>query len=195
MLVHRYITGQPDPHPPKVDNFVRLLITNVLISQNTFSYDSPQWTRKVPYWQSALTKEKEIKLPGYWLRNFTKICVTMHFPSNTSKNATSILLNHASPSLYSALYSGEENTWRANLSTVKTPPNIDRGCLMQGFNPLRQFRIGVTSQPRSFCISPYLVRGVGIRFEEYQKISCGELIRKSNVPVEVYPAFCRVYIQ
>jgi len=66
---------------------------------------------------------------------------------------------------------------------------------MQGFNLLKQFRIGVTSKPRNFGILPYLVRGVGILFEGYQKISCGELIMKSNVPVEVSPAFCRVYIQ
>lgn len=66
---------------------------------------------------------------------------------------------------------------------------------MQGFNLLRQLRIGVTSKSRNFGILPYLVRGVGIHFEGYQKISCGELIVKSNVTVEVYPAFCRVYIQ
>lgn len=124
----------------------------------------------------------------------------MHFPSNTSKKSTSILLNHASPSLYYALHRGKENTW-ADLSTIKTPTYTNRGCLVQGFNLLRQLqwmiksRIAVASQPRNFSILPYLVRGVGIHFEGHQEISCGELIRKSYVPVEVYPAFCRVYIQ
>ena len=167
-----------------------------------FSYDSSQWTSKVPYRKSVPGQENEIKVPGYWLRNFTKICVTMKFPPNTSKNATSMLFNYGAASLYSALHSGGNQTLASDLSTITTPLNIDESCLMQGFNLTEphpwmiKSRIGVASQPRNECTLPYLVRGVGIDLQGHQEISCGELIiGKSNASVEVSPAFCRVYIQ
>ena len=142
-----------------------------------------------------------MKTPGYWLRNFTKICVTMKFPPNTSKSATSMLVNYTAASLHSALHSAGNKTWAAGQSAIKTPPNIDKSCLVQGFNLsaphpwMIKSRIGVASQPGNVCVLPYLVRGVGIGFEGSQQISCGELIIKLKVPVEVSPAFCRVYIQ
>ena len=167
-----------------------------------FSYDSSNWTSKVPYRKSVLGQENEVKVPGYWLRNFTKICVTMKFPSNTSKDVTSMLFNYAAASLYSALQSAVNKTWTVDLSAITTPPDIDKRCLVQGFNLtaphpwMIKSRIGVASQPGNVCSLPYLVRGVGIGFQGSQKISCGELIIwKSNAPVEVSPAFCRVYIQ
>jgi len=127
----------------------------------------------------------------------------MKFASNTSRKATSIVMNYASPSLYSAIHSGVK-TWPAGLSIIKTPPNIDRSCLVRGFNMLGphpwviKSRIGVKTQPGSLCTLPYLVRGVGISWywHGYHKIPCGELIiGQSNVTVETYPASCRVYIQ
>ena len=90
----------------------------------------------------------------------------------------------------------------ADLTTIETPPQIDKNCLIQGFNmpgPYAWFiksRVGVESQLLYSCISPYMVRGVGIGFHANPEMSCGELIiRQSNLPVETYPAFCRVYIQ
>ena len=165
-----------------------------------FSYNSSYWTSKVPYRKSVLGQKNEIKVPGYWLRNFTKICVTMEFPSNTSKNATSMLFNYAAASLYSALHSAVNKTWTVDLSAITTPTDIDERCLVQGFNLTEphpwmiKSRIGVASQPRNGCTLPYLVRGVGIGFHGHQEISCGELIIRKP-PVEVCPAFCRVYIQ
>ena len=130
----------------------------------------------------------------------------MKFPLHASKNVTSIVMNYASPSLYSALHSGVNKTWPAELSTIKTPPNIGKSCLVQGFNMLGphpwgiKSRIGVETQPGGPCTSPYFVRGVGIAIvgylQGYHKIHCGELIiRQPSVAVETYPAFCRVYIQ
>lgn len=154
------------------------------------------------YRQSTLGQDNEIKTPGYWLRNFTKICVTMKFPPNTSKSdATSILFNYAAASLHSALHSAVNKTWAADLSTIKTPPNIDERCLVQGFNLsapdpwMIKSWIGVASQPRNESVLPYLVLGVGIGFQGHRQISCGELIIKLNSTAEVSPAFCRVYIQ
>ena len=127
----------------------------------------------------------------------------MNFKANVSEKAPSLLLNYTAPSLYSALHSGVKKTWEADLSSIKTPLNIDKSCLVQGFN-LRgphpwiiKSRIGVYSQTTERCTLPHLVRGIGIGFQGHQEISCGELIiRKSNVPVESFPAaFCRVYIQ
>jgi len=141
-------------------------------------------------------------VPGYWLRNFTKICVTMKFPLNASKSTTAIVIKYESPSLYAALHSGVYNTWQADLSTIETPPNIDKRCLVQGFNMLGPLgiksRIGVATQPSNSCTSPYFVRSVGIGcyWQGYNKLHCGELII-GNPPIatETYPAFCRIYIQ
>ena len=125
----------------------------------------------------------------------------MKFPPNTSKKATSMQLNYTAASLHSALHSAVNKTWAADLSTIETPLNIVKSCLVQGFNLTEphpwviKSRIGVASQSGNECTSPYLVRGVGISFQRDQQISCGELIIKSNVSEEVSPAFCRVYIQ
>jgi len=130
----------------------------------------------------------------------------MSFAANLSRNATSIVMNYRAPSLRSVLSSGVKKTWPADLSTIKTPPNIDENCLVQGFNMLGphpwaiKTRIGVETQPQSQCSLPYLVRGVGIGSQEYPDLSCGEIIISSSSEqkpkVEIYPAlFCKVYIQ
>ena len=125
---------------------------------------------------------KQVKFPAYWLSNFTRVCVTMNFKANVSRNATSIVMNYTARSLYSVLHSGAKTTWATGFSTVKTPPNIDKSCLLQGFNMLGphpwviKSRIGVETQPQSRCPLPYLVRGVGIGFQDYRNLSCGEII-------------------
>ena len=152
-----------------------------------------------------LNRGTQVKLPAYWLSSFTRICVTMKFAANLSRNATSILMNYTAPSLHSVLRSGATKTWAANLSTIKTPPKIDKSCLVQGFNMLGphpwtiKSRIGVETQPQNRCSLPYLVRGVGIGFQQYPYLSCGEIIIGYSVDkktkVEIYPALCTVYIQ
>jgi len=129
----------------------------------------------------------------------------MSFAANLSRNATSIVMNYTAPSLRSILSNGVTMTWAANFSTIQTPPNIDKRCLVQGFNMLGphpwaiKSRIGVETQPGNLCTLPYLVRGVGIGFEEYPHLSCGEIIISSSgekkPKVEIYPGFCGVYIQ
>ncbi|KAL9980372.1 hypothetical protein ACROYT_G008948 [Oculina patagonica] len=164
---------------------------------NTFSYDSHHWTSKVSY--QTVGRWQENKLPGYWLSNFTKICVTMIFPTVSS----SILVNHAARSLYSALHDGAKKTWTADLSSMKTPSNIDKNCLVQGLNLLGpqpfmiKSRVGVESQPVK-CVLPYLVRGVGITIGRLgnTEMSCGEIIISHSLPPEkLFPAFCRIFIQ
>ena len=148
------------------------------------------------------TKKKQIKLPGFWLSNFTRICVTMNFALNTSKDTT-FVMNYTAPSLYSALFSGVMKTWAADLSSIKTPPNIDKSCLVQGFNMLGphpwviKSRIGVESQSQFQCAPPYLVKGVGIGLQGFPKLSCGEIITSNHslTPPEIYTAFCKIYIQ
>ena len=129
----------------------------------------------------------------------------MSFAANLSRNSTSIVMNYTAPSLRSVLSSGAKKTWPADLSTIKTPPNTDKSCLEQGFNMrgpqslVIKTRIGVETQPQAQCFLPYLVRGVGIGFQGYPHLSCGEIIISSSSykepKVEIYPAFCRVYIQ
>ena len=127
----------------------------------------------------------------------------INFPANTSKEETSIMMNSTAPSLYSALHSEVTKTWAADPSTIKTPPNIDKSCLVQGFNMLGphpmviKSRIGVETQPQSRCSLPYLVRGVGIGLQGFPDLSCGEIIisNQSYVPSEVYTAVCKIYIQ
>lgn len=126
----------------------------------------------------------------------------MQFPANFSRNAASILLKHTAQSLHSVLHDGVEKALPADLSTIKTPPNIDNNCLIQGFNMLEPYpweiksRLVVQSEHVNSCSLPRLVRGVGIGFRELPEMSCGELIFSNlTLPVETYPAFCRVYIQ
>ncbi|KAL9980368.1 hypothetical protein ACROYT_G008944 [Oculina patagonica] len=166
--------------------------------KDTFAYDSRHWTSKESL--RTFSEQKQIKLPGYWLSNFTKICVTMHFPANGSRNAT-LLMNHTARSLYSVLHDGAKKTLPADLTTIETPPDIDKSCLIQGFNMHGPYpwaiksRVGVESQHLK-CPLPYLVRGVGIGFQGDAEMSCGELIiRHSYLPVETYPALCKVFIQ
>ena len=148
-------------------------------------------------------KGKQIKLPGYWPRSFTKICVTMDFPANFSRNATSILMNYTAQSLYSVLHDGAERTSPVDFSTVKTPPDIDKSCLAQGFNlpvnvttrPLIiKSRVAVKSRDLNSSPLSYFVRGVGI---SYPGVSCGEIIIINNpyLTVKSYPAFCKIFVQ
>ncbi|KAL9980369.1 hypothetical protein ACROYT_G008945 [Oculina patagonica] len=186
---------------PGCGDGVWALVMRVNGSRNTFSFDSHHWTSKVAYQKAVLGKGQETKLPGYWLSNFTKVCVTMHFPANVSRNATFLLVNHTAQSLYSVLHNGANKTLPSDLTSTETPPDIDKSCLTQSFNMhgphpwVIQSRVGVESQHLK-CPLPYLVRGVGIGFQGHPGMSCGELIiRHSYLPVETYPAFCRVYIQ
>lgn len=143
---------------------------------------------------------KKIKLPGYWLKNFTKICVTMDFSANVSRNATSILVNHTAQSLYSVLHDEVNKTSPIDLPTIKTPPNIDKSCLIQGFNlPVThpwiiRSRVALKSQQLNRCTLPYFLRGVGIIFPG---VSCEEVIitNNSHPTIESYPVFCKIFIQ
>ena len=130
----------------------------------------------------------------------------MQFPANVSRNATSLLVNHTAQSLHSVLHEGVKKTFPIDLSTIKTPPNVDKNCLIQGFNMLGphpweiKSRVGVESQPVQWCPIPYLVRGVGIGSQGTPAISCGEFIITYSKPyvnprINAFPAFCVMYIQ
>lgn len=173
--------------------------SNCFTSQNTFLYDSHYWTS-----QASAEKGTEIKTPGYWLSNFTKICITMEFCCTPlySQNAA-ILVNYTEQSLYTALEKGMKMSWHVGHdATSNTPPSIDKSCLIQGFNMLGphpwniKSRVGVESQPVHWCNLPYLVRGVGIgySFRGKSQISCGDVIIRGHFK-ETHPAFCRIYIQ
>ena len=171
---------------------------NCFTSQNTFLYDSHYWTS-----QASAEKGTEIKTPGYWLSNFTKICITMEFTPLYSQNAA-ILVNYTEQSLYTTLEKGMKMTWHAGHdATSNTPPSIDKSCLIQGFNMLGPYpwniksRVGVESQPVHWCNLPYLVRGVGIgySFRGKSQISCGDVIIRGPFNTETHPAFCSIYIQ
>ncbi|XP_066018966.1 uncharacterized protein [Pocillopora verrucosa] len=166
-------------------------------SRNTFLYDSHYWTS-----QASAEKGTEIKTPGYWLSNFTKICITMEFTPLYSQNAA-ILVNYTEQSLYTALEKGIKMSWHVGHdATSNIPLSIDKSCLIQGFNMLGphpwniKSRVGVESQPVHWCNLPYLVRGVGIgySFRGKSQISCGDVIIRGHFK-ETHPAFCRIYIQ
>ena len=126
----------------------------------------------------------------------------MNLAANASKYTT-ILFNYSAQSLYSALHEGINMTWPMDLSTIKTPRDIDKTCLVQGFNmhgpqrsPRIKSRVGLESQSYPECRYPHLVRGVGIGFRGNLSITCGEIILSYSYPQrEAYPTFCRIYIQ
>ena len=167
-------------------------------------YDSHHWTSQASY--RSVKEGGEFKLPGYWLRNFTKICVTMYFEANSSTNYTSILLNYPAQSLHSALHEGIK-ILPVELSKITIPFGIDSGCLVKGLNmhgpaswPIKS-RVGVRSNESRPCSMPYLVRGVGIGSQQVPEMSCGEIIITNNnklspkYMLQSFPAFCRIYIQ
>ncbi|XP_078361296.1 uncharacterized protein LOC144645600 [Oculina patagonica] len=91
--------------------------------QDTFNYDSLRWSNKESFNMKYISfKGKQLKLPGYWLRNFTKICVTMQFPADNSRNATFLLVNHTAQSLYSVLHDGVKKTLPADLILSRLHP-------------------------------------------------------------------------
>ena len=65
---------------------MRIKLTRLKIfflhSQNTFTYDSPQWDRKTPY--QVIGDRTEYKLPGYWLNPFRNL--RFHEVSNRSQD-------------------------------------------------------------------------------------------------------------
>lgn len=164
--------------------------------QSTFRYNSPHWTSQASY--GSIENGYELKTPGYWLRNFTKICVT--FGAEPDKT---ILVNYTAESLYSALHQGIKMTWPIGSSHIATPSGIDKSCLVPGLNmqgpPSWEImsRVGLESISSPNCSLPYLVRGVGFHSE----ISCGDMIiSKNNNPPPQYslqtsPSLCRIYIQ
>ena len=182
------------------------LVTNriCLTIYSILRYDSHHWTSQASY--RSVKGGGEFKLPGYWLRNFTKICVTMYFEANSSTNYTSILLNYPAQSLHSALHEGIKML-PVELSKITIPFGIDSGCLVKGLNMhgpaswLIKSRVGVRSKESPSCSMPYLVRGVGIGSQQVPEMSCGEIIISNSTKsppkymLQSFPALCRIYIQ
>ena len=175
-----------------------------LTFQSILRYDSHHWTSQASY--RSVKAGGEFKLPGYWLRNFTKICVTMYFEANSSTNYTSILLNYPAQSLHSALHEGIK-ILPVELPKMTIPFGIDSGCLVKGLNmhgpaswPIKS-RVGVRSKESPPCSMPYLVRGIGIGSQQVPEMSCGEIIISNSTKLspkyllQSFPALCRIYIQ
>ena len=161
----------------------------------SFFYSSNEWTSQAPYGKTDL--RGELKLPGYWLRNSTKICVTITM-GTCMPQTTQLLPCTVS---YSALHRGINMTWPADLSNITTQPNINKRCLVKGLNTLGphpwqiKSRVGLVSQSSSECSLPYLVRGLGISYKDRKPITCGDIIITNQMTFETYPGFCRIYIQ
>lgn len=170
-----------------------------LHSQNTFTYDSPQWDRKTPY--QVIGDRTEYKLPGYWLNPFRKLCVSMKFQTGAKINML-MKVNISANSLYSLLHGGVSKTLTGSPFVIKpwTPQNINTSCLVRGFNirdtqqGIMKSRVGVQSQTTN-CNSPYIVRGVGIGLQGYSDVSCGEMHVNKDLSKKVFPATCAVYVQ
>ncbi|XP_022786752.1 uncharacterized skeletal organic matrix protein 5-like [Stylophora pistillata] len=180
------------------------LVMKVKNWKQTFHYDSPHWTSQASY--VSAEKEGAFKLPGYWLRNFTRICVIMNFGANPSINHTAIVVDYIGQSLYSVMNKGIQKTWPEDMSSITTPINIDKSCLEKGLNMhgsspwMIKSRVGVASRPKK-CALPYMVRGVGIGSLQRPNMNCGEIIISykdnptQNYSIQSFPAFCKIYIQ
>lgn len=181
--------------------FAKIVSNRICLTfKSILRYDSSHWTSRASY--GSAEEGGEFKLPGYWLRNFTRVCVTMNFTANASTNYTTILLNYSAQSLYSALHEGKRMALPVESPKITVPFRIDIGCLEKGLNiqvsnPWEiKSRVGIVSYITRQRRSPNLVRGVGIGSQQKPEMSCGEIITCSaSSHIQYFPAICRIYIQ
>ena len=92
---------------------------------------------------SAICK-REIKLPGYWLSNFTKVCVTMDSVFNKWLWELNIIQHHR----FTQLSTVERRRNGQQTSLPEIPLNIDKSCLVQLVNMLGQHSWVIKSRIR-----------------------------------------------
>nr|XP_058945957.1 uncharacterized protein LOC131773982 [Pocillopora verrucosa] len=152
-------------------------------SKDTFSYDSVLWTNKdtfnLPGGKTGLDTQ-ETKLPTYWEKAFSKICLGMRIGSHTNF----IVIHMEATSLYSLIADGQyraislgRDKWK---SLIGADSSLQLNCNKEGFNsqgyPMHfKARIGIIGNEQSNCESTDSRIGFGTGGSPDKSITCGNV--------------------
>ena len=150
---------------------------------DTFSYDSVLWTNKdtfnLPGGKTGLDTQ-ETKLPTYWEKPFSKICLGMRIGSHTNF----IVIHMEAPSLYSLIADGQyraislgRDKWK---SLIGADASLQLNCNKEGFNSQgylmhSKARIGIIGNEQSNCESTDSRIGFGTGGSPDKSITCGNV--------------------
>ena len=150
---------------------------------DTFSYDSVLWTNKdtfnLPGGKTGLDTQ-ETKLPTYWEKPFSKLCLGMRIGSHTNF----IVIHLEATSLYSLIADGQyraislgRDKWK---SLIGEDASLQLNCNKEDFNsqgyPMHfKARIGIIGNEQSNCESTDSRIGFGTGGSPDKSITCGNV--------------------
>ena len=157
--------------------------------QQTFRYDSPLWNNRETYnLEGGKTgfDTQETKLPTYWNKSFSKICLGM----KVDQQLNFIVINMQASSLYSLIEDGQyrvtsrgRDGWKKLLGSKGS---LQRNCSKEGFNlkanlgskrHFQKARIGIFGNNEDNCVSPDSRIGFGSTGYPDSSNTCGNVAR------------------
>ena len=143
---------------------VETVFLSLILSQQTFHYDSDLWRNKNAFKLDGGKTgfdSQETKLPSYWNTSFSKICLGMKI----GQQIKFIVINQQANSLYSLIADGQyrstslgRDTWK---SLIGSEASLQIGCNREGFNAksdeqslgkdLAKARIGIIGNEINVC--------------------------------------------
>ena len=119
---------------------------------------------------------QETKLPTYWSRSFSKICLGMKI----DQQINFIVINETADSLYSLIADGQYRNISLGRDTWKTliglNASLQTNCTKEGFNAwsiLSKARIGILGNEQVDCYSPDSRIGFGTGGDPRDSNTCG----------------------
>ena len=162
---------------------INLMAKYLFLSQQTFKYNSRLWSNKETFnLDGGKTgfDSQETKLPSYWNKSFSKICLGMKINDNQPKF---IVINKQADSLYSLIADGQyhstslgRDTWK---SLIGSDASLQKNCNKEGFNAASsekeksKARIGIISNNGDNCNSCNSRIGFGTGGDPDKTNSCG----------------------
>ena len=143
---------------------VETVFLSLILSQQTFHYDSDLWRNKNAFKLDGGKTgfdSQETKLPSYWNTSFSKICLGMKI----GQQIKFIVINQQANSLYSLIADGQyrstslgRDTWK---SLIGSGASLQKACDREGFNAksdeqslgrdLAKARIGIIGNEINVC--------------------------------------------
>ena len=162
----------------------RKRISFSILFQNTFHYDSTDWSNRIEY--NLLGGEtgfdtQETKLPSYWNTSFSKICLGMKI----GQQINFIVINKQANSLYSLIADGQyratslgRNTWK---TLIGSQASLQTYCGKEGFNAVctssfhSKARIGILGNNENDCNTCDSRIGLGAGGRADDSNTCGNV--------------------
>ena len=155
-----------------------------IFSQDTFHFDSPNWSNKNPI--NLLEGQNgfdcnQTKLPTYWRTPFSKICLGMKIGQMTNF----IVIDKEAFSLHSLIADGQyratslgRDTWKSLIGSQAT---LQTKCSLEGFNSgcsaveASKARIGIVANDQQNCNTCDSRIGFGIGGQVDDSNTCGNV--------------------